>query len=157
MVTMKSFVSIIDGARRKKKMTIKTLADMCGVSLASMNRYIGARVNTPFDMAVKMAKAVDVSIDEIFELGKGDLQISDFFRMISGLLTTRTESAYVTDFDMKGQEAIIITPEAFHGVVDFEAWAKLIDLYRRNIVPEEMYDAWVEKKSNELAGKGENA
>ena len=144
-----TFSKVFSEARKNKRITIKELADICGVSTSAINRYMAGKSYPTLEIAVRMAKAVDVSIDKIFGLHNDDSQLADAFLLISDLMMTKGDYLYLADFDQE-RKTIFITPETFHGAIDFESWEKLVVLYRRNIVPKEMYDAWVEKKSDSL-------
>lgn len=144
-----TFAKAVSEARKNKRITIKELADICGVSVAAINRYMAGKSYPTLEIAVRMAKAVDVSIDKIFGLHKDDSQLADAFLLISDLMMTKGDFLYLADFD-QGRKTIFITPETFHGAIDFESWEKLVVLYRRDIIPKEMYDAWIEKKSDSL-------
>ena len=146
----KTFSKVVSEARKNKRITIKELADICGVSASAINRYMAGKSLPTLEIAVRMAKAVDVSLDKIFGLHNDDSQLADAFLLISDLMMTKGDYLYLADFDQE-RKTIFITPETFHGAIDFEAWAKLVDLYRQNIIPKEMYDAWVEKKSDSLS------
>ena len=146
----KTFTEFINEARREKRITIKQLSDMCGVSASTMNRLLAGGSIPTLDIAVRMANAVDVPLDKVFGLNPAGKQIANPFLMISNLITTQVDGQYAANFDQE-HKTIIITPNTFHGAIDFEAWAKLVDLYRQNIIPKEMYDAWVEKKSDSLS------
>ena len=146
----KTFSKVVSEARKNKRITIKELADICGVSASAINRYMAGKSLPTLEIAVRMAKAVDVSLDKIFGLHNDDSQLADAFLLISDLMMTKGDYLYLADFDQE-RKTIFITPETFHGAIDFESWAKLVDLYRQNIIPKEMYDAWVEKKSDSLS------
>ena len=145
-----TFAKAVSEARKNKRITIKQLSDMCGVSASTMNRLLAGGSIPTLDIAVRMANAVDVSLDKIFGLHNDDSQLADAFLLISDLMMTKGDSWYLANFDQE-RETIFITPETFHGAIDFESWAKLVVLYRRDIIPKEMYDAWVEKKSDSLS------
>ena len=123
---------------------------MCGVSASTMNRFLSGSSFPTVDIAARMAKALDVSLDKVFGLNPACKQIANPFLMIADLITTQVDGQYAANFDQE-HKTIIITPNTFHGAIDFEAWAKLVDLYRQNIIPKEMYDAWIEKKSDSLS------
>ena len=144
-----TFAKAVSEARKNKRITIKELADICGVSVAAINRYMAGKSYPTLEIAVRMAKAVDVSLDKIFGLHNDDSQLADAFLLISDLMMTKGDYLYLADFD-QGRKTIFITPETFHGAIDFESWEKLVVLYRRDIIPKEMYDAWIEKKSDSL-------
>ena len=144
-----TFAKAVSEARKNKKIPIKELADICGVSVAAIDRYIAGKSYPTLDIAVRMAKAVDVSLDKIFGLHDDASQLADAFLLISDLMMTKGDYLYLAGFDQE-RKTIFITPETFHNTIDFESWEKLVVLYRRNIVPKEMYDAWVEKKSDSL-------
>lgn len=141
-----TFAKVIREAMEKKRLTIAQLSEMCLVSVSAMNRYLAAKAYPSVIVAVRMAKAVDLSLDQVFGLHNTNAQLADVFHWISDLVMTKGNSGYLANFD-QDHKTIIITQDAFHGAIDFEAWAKLVDLYRQNIVPKEMYDAWFEKKS----------
>lgn len=146
----KTFTEFINEARHNKRITIKQLSDMCGVSASTMNRLLAGGSIPTLDIAVRMANAVDVPLDKVFGLNPAGKQIANPFLMIADLMETKVDGQYAANFDQE-HKTIIITPNTFHGAIDFEAWAKLVDLYRQNIIPKEMYDAWVEKKSDSLS------
>ena len=145
-----TFSKVFSEARKNKRITIKELADICGVSTSAINRYMAGKSSPTLDVVVRMAKAVDVSIDKIFGLHNDDSQLADAFLLISDLMMTKGDYLYLADFDQE-RKTIFITPETFHCAIEFESWAKLVDLYRQNIIPIEMYDAWVEKKRDSLS------
>lgn len=146
----KTFTEFINEARHNKRITIKQLSDMCCVSVSTMNRLLAGGSIPTLDIAARMAKALDVSLDEVFGLNPAGKQIANPFLMISDLITTQVDGQYAANFDQE-HKTIIITQNTFHGAIDFEAWSKLVDLYRQNIIPKEMYDAWIEKKSDSLS------
>ena len=146
----KTFAEFINEARHEKRITIKQLSDMCGVSDSTMNRLLAGGSIPTLDIAVRMANAVDVPLDKVFGLNPDGKQIDKAFLMIADLMTTQVDCKYAANFDQE-HKTIIITPGAFHGAIDFEAWAKLVDLYRQNIISKEMYDAWIEKISDSLS------
>ena len=144
-----TFSEAINEERKKKKITIKQLSDMCGTSVSSMNRYLAAIGFTPLDIAVRMAKAVDVSLDKVFGLNHDGKYLANVFLMIADLMITQFDGQYAANYGNQGSKTIIIT-DIFHGAIDFEAWAKIAHLYRDGTITKEMYDAWIEKKSESL-------
>ena len=128
----KTFTEFINEARRDKRITIKQLSDMCGVSASTMNRLLAGGSIPTLDIAVRMANAVDVPLDKVFGLNPAGKQIANPFLMISDLITTQVDGQYAANFDQE-HKTIIITPNTFHGAIDFESWAKLVDrtLYRK--------------------------
>ena len=143
---------------------IKHRLEACGMrsinNVVDISNYVMLEYGQPlhfFDkdklgdkIVVRMAKAVDVSIDKIFGLHNDDSQLADAFLLISDLMMTKGDYLYLADFDQE-RNTIFITPETFHGAIDFESWAKLVVLYRRDIIPKEMYDVWIEKKRDSLS------
>ena len=146
----KTFTEFINEARHEKRITIKQLSDMCGVSVSTMNRLLAGGSTPTLDIAARMAKALDVSLDKVFGLNHAGKQIEKAFLMIADLMTTQVDCKYAANFDQEHKK-IIITPNTFHGEIGFESWAKLVDLYRQNIISKEMYDAWIEKISDSLS------
>lgn len=145
----KAFSEAINEARRKKRITIKQLSDMCGVSVSTMNRCLAGLSIPTLDIAVRMAKAVDLSLDKVFGLNPDGKHLADAFRLISDLMITQIDGRYAANYGNQGSKTIIIT-DIFHGAIDFEAWAKIAHLYCDGTIPKEMYDAWIEKKSESL-------
>ena len=146
----KTFTELINEARKKKRITIKELANMCGVSASTMNRFLSGSSFPTVDIAARMAKALDVSLDKVFGLNHAGKQIEKAFLMIADLMTTQVDCKYAANFDQEHKK-IIITPNTFYGEIGFESWAKLVDLYRQNIISKEMYDVWIEMISDSLS------
>lgn len=51
--------------RRRKNITQETLADMCDISVKHITKIENAQVTTSIYFIYKIAKALDVSIDEL--------------------------------------------------------------------------------------------
>ena len=145
----KTFTEFINEARREKRITIKQLSDMCGVSASTMNRLLAGGSIPTLDIAVRMANAVDVPLDKVFGLNHDGKYLANVFLMIADLMITQFDGQYAANYGNQGSKTIIIT-DIFHGAIDFEAWAKIAHLYRDGTIPKEMYDAWIEKKSESL-------
>lgn len=152
----------LKAAREKKNITIKELAEKCGVSVSAMNRYL-SMVGTPtLDVAVTMAQTLGVSLDWLCGLNNGAAQEAAFttgrvMRLLSELLVNPSvdhggEKEYAANFDTDPQYAgtMYIEQSKIPHSIDFQSWSKFIDLYRNGTIDADMYNAWVDKKAREL-------
>lgn len=62
----------IKEARKEKKLTIFELGDMVGVTGVTISRYETGQRKPSIMMAYKLAKALGVTIDDLFGIGKGE-------------------------------------------------------------------------------------
>ena len=155
------FVSRLKEAKEKKGITIKELADQCGVSTSAMNRYLAETSMPTLDVAINMSKALNVSLDWLCGLkqeANARYTTGLVMRMVSDLLVKPTidedgHKFYAANFDAdpdnKGQLYIYLDQLNTPGSIDFRAWSKFIDLYRDGIIDETMYNAWLEKMATE--------
>lgn len=171
MLNKEIFISRLKEARERKKLTLKELAELCGISLSAMNRYAALTSMPSLEVTASIADALEVSIDWL--CGKDEpgnlLQCNtagDLLRLLSTLLTTQvrevetrnTPTTTIVGGSVFGatinDEAIIIqkdrVPDHLGFSFDFPAWRKLIELLRDGAIDEEMYNAWIEKKANQL-------
>lgn len=157
------FMARVKEAREKKKLTIQELADACGVSLSSMNRYVALTAQPSLDMACKIADALGVSLDWL--CGQEEKQqppsLGTVIGALSMLLTTKVIDSKTptwaadfntTEFSDGSTDTYIAThQENLSHHVAFESWQTLLNLYRSGEIDEEMYSAWVEKKIKECS------
>lgn len=59
-------------ARAKKNLTQAQLADLVGVSRQAVNNIEKGNFNPSTLLALKMAKVLEASVEELFELEEGD-------------------------------------------------------------------------------------
>lgn len=155
------FVSRLKDAKEKKGITIKELADQCGVSTSAMNRYLAETSMPTLDVAINMAKALNVSLDWLCGLkseANARYTTGLVMRMLSDLLVKPTivedgHKFYAANFDADpgnpGELYIYIDPLNTPGSIDFQSWSKFIDLYRNGTIDKTMYNAWMEKMATE--------
>ena len=155
------FVARAKTARDKKGITIKELAERCGVSASAMNRYLSMAGVPTLDVAATMAQVLGVSLDWLCGLSNADGQEKKFttgkiVRLLSELLANPTmvngEKVYAANFDDDPRCAgmLYIEQSKIPSSIDFQSWSKFIDLYRNGTIDADMYNAWVEKKTSEL-------
>ena len=156
------FVSRLKEAKEKKGITIKELADQCGVSTSAINRYLAETSMPTLDVAINMSKALNVSLDWLCGLkSEVNTQYTTglVLRMLSMMLTmpsieydTTGVKEYAAEFGIENGKVTFISvdQDKIPDVVDFETWSKLLDLCRNQTLNREVYDAWLEKKAAEL-------
>lgn len=157
-MNQETFVDRLKQARAKKKMTLKELAEACGVSLSAMNRYAAYTAQPGLEVACRMAKALDVSLDwlcgaEERKAENGQATTGNIMRTLSFLLTTPTiDTDCAASFRtyQNGTTYIGIDQECIPQSIDFESWGKFIDLYRNGTIDKDMYTAWLDRKAGEL-------
>lgn len=155
-------VARMKAARDKKNMTIKELAEQCGVSVSAMNRYLSMASTPTMDVAATMAQVLGVSLDWLCGLSNEDGQAEKFttgkiVRLLSELLANPTrgdgkKAEYAANFDDDPRSVgiLYIEQSKIPRSIDFQSWSKFIDLYRNGTIDADMYTAWVEKKASEL-------
>lgn len=156
------FVARMKSARDKKDITIKELAERCGVSASAMNRYLSTASVPTLDVAATMAQELGVSLDWLCGLSNADGQAEKFttgkiVRLLSELLANPTcvdgkKAEYAANFDDDPRSVgiLYIEQSQIPRSIDFQSWSKFIDLYRNGTIDADMYTAWVEKKASEL-------
>ena len=145
-------------ARTAKQIQRKELAESVGISLSTLAYYERGEKTPALDTAARIAEVLDVSLDWLCGLNPEELETpltrsGDIIRALSNLLITYTkeyndEAYYAAIFKYDG---IYINPHFIPACgIDFAAWEKLIELYRKKEIDLEMYSAWIERKAAQL-------
>ena len=163
------FAERFKAAREKSGLTLKELKDRIGVSVSALSHYANGANLPPLDVAAKLATELGVSLDwlcGINDEASSNLAIrnaGDYLRILSLLLTTKVQEAPTRDLNDNyiagghvfgahmNDELIFIDKARIPGYIDFSSWQKILELYRKKEIDEEMYSAWIEKKIEALS------
>ena len=170
-MSLETFAARFKEAREKKNITIKALQPLVGASPSALNGYATGKTQPPLDVAMKIAKELDVSLDWLCGMETNTHNqfsidtAGDYLRILSLLLTTKiidaptrttptttyvggsVFGAYITEHD-----SIEIQNERVPGYhLNFSNWKKLIELYQKGEIDQEVYAAWIEKKIESLS------
>lgn len=173
------FFRRIKDRRTAKGITQKQLAEAVGIAAGSLAAYEQGTKTPAVDVAAKIAKALDVSIDWLFGLEEraeapepksfGDvirafLSISKVFPEVElsrELVDWKTVPVEETEAQIYLDEERITGETSYISVAVlklwnfpiacfFEAWAKLHKLYLDGDIDADMYTAWLDKKLAEF-------
>ena len=172
----------IKETRVSKNLTQKMLAGMAGIAPGSLSTYENGHKAPPIDAAARIAKSLDVSLDWLFGLEAKESitqtpkTYADLVRLIllivgaSKAFPGIIEKPWREDQRLDEDESLdFLHTEADWGdtkssyasieisnweVVDFfRTWAKLYELHKTDILDDEIYNMWIDKKLLELEQK----
>ena len=158
---MERFANAMREARARKKMSQKELSGKSGVATSTISSYESGGKIPPLDIAVKIARALDVSLDALFELPTkqhSDNSFGDVIRHIDHISASmhtvniniireptpthdiRMEIYILSSVDKAGKEwTRIFVPR----------WQNLLSTVKEYPELREMYSTWIEKKISE--------
>ncbi len=167
------FVARMKEARERKKMTLKELADACGVSISAMNRYAAYAAQPGVEVVWQMAKVLGVSMDWLCgqEENPQPPTLGLIIRVLSLLLSTQMnapdnqkhvwiEGEYSQeDWDMaygfpqtpahfekdeQGRTRIVIDQWDVLHAISFEDWQQVLNMTKKGVLPKDVYTSWIE-------------
>lgn len=159
---MERFASAMREARARKKMSQKELSEKTGIATSTISSYESGGKVPPLDIAIKIAKALSLSLDALFEINAVQCENNTFGKVIR-LINELNESPHktflalsslssVADADMR-IELRLKAADDLHNrnwAKGFASkWSTLLDTVTEEPDLREMYSAWLEKKIDE--------
>ena len=103
----------IKTARKAKKITQAELCEKCGIHINSVYKYENGTTSPPFDIIVKIAQALEITIAEL--VGEKDTRLLTEIVLIKDLIETKRR-----EFAELQGKAIALTATAEEKVLCFE-------------------------------------
>lgn len=92
MNSTRKIMDIIEQNRARKRMSMQELADLTGMSRASISRYKNGSREFPINHAHKFAEVLGISTSEL--LGMNDIESNNIKSVINGLDEKNRDSLY---------------------------------------------------------------
>jgi len=148
-----SIVRQLRDYRLQEHITQRYLAEKIGISPASLSAYETGAKTPPLDIALKIAQALVISLDELVG-NTGDppsYPVSNYGTMI-GYLEYLLEPAQLLDI-CEDAEGVLLRIKDKEAIEILKGWKKVLKLHRDKIIDDEMYAAWIHMKMQEYGTK----
>ncbi len=166
-MTMEKFAAAMREARARKKMSQKELSEKSGVATSTISSYENGGKVPPLDIAAKLARVLEISIDEIWGIASSSAVKETPFAQVIHALEALIDSDIAgvriipihshggnDGFDAEIQVRQAIGKTGGAEVYDFaRKWNILLEGRKNDLIFGEVYAPWVESQVKEIAEK----
>lgn len=158
---MERFAAAMREARARKKMSQKELSEECGIATSTISSYESGGKVPPLDVAVRIAAALNLSIDEIWGLRENtqatnnETEFAKIVHAIDSMIDSDIAKVKITPVG-KGLEATITLQEEMDWCHETtwlflfaEKWNVLLKGRKEDPIFQEVYKPWLESQISE--------
>jgi len=160
-MTMEKFAAAMREARARKKMSQKELSEKSGVATSTISSYENGGKVPPLDIAAKLARVLEISIDEIWGINGNAEEESSFGRVIHAIETimdTDIAEVKIEPTNRGFRVSFAVRGEQFSGNEQWlsmfaEKWNVLLEGQKNDEIFKDVYRPWIEaqiKEANRL-------
>lgn len=151
---VKEFAERLREVQKQRKWTQREMAGHIGITATSLSAYMNDRKTPALDVAVKIARALDVSIGWLCGEEEADVQLvtyGDIFRTLVALVDAPNTLFTLHRNATPGGSTVFIQTGNSRLYTFIKGFEHVHAMYSDRTIDREMYDAWLEKRFRDAA------